>query len=493
MRVIFDTNILIDVEDHKELNPTLAELLTLLEEHEHTILVHPASMVDLEKDKNTIRKKIVLSKIKGYPILKSAPTPNLEFLKNIGNSKKLNNVVDNRILYAVYSNSVHFLITQDRGLHKKAMKMGINDRVFDILSAYDYFRNLHFRRCSDHTLLKKEPMSKLDINDPFFDYFKRIYPGFKKWFKERAQEGRECRVYYFNGRIGALMIIKEEDEQINVNPPLPKKKRLKICTLKSAVHGSKLGELFLKIAFKFCLDNHISEVYLTHFPEEEEGEDPLVSLLNGYGFKEIGKKIDNGESVYLKNFDDQENLHSTCPLKSYPFYKEDESKKRFLVPVSPQYHNRLFPDYQKRQQTITEYIHINIVGNAIKKAYLCHSKIKKIKKGDILLFYRSQDQKRITSVGIVENTFRTQNPNTIMAKIGSRTVYSETEIKEMAKKPVLILLFVHNFNLPEPVSLVYLKQENILKGFLQSIREVSYDDYKKVTRKGGLYGFDIIN
>lgn len=47
--------------------------------------------------------------------------------------------VDNIILYSVYKNEVSFLLTEDKGIHKKAFNLGIDDRV---LSIDDALKNL---------------------------------------------------------------------------------------------------------------------------------------------------------------------------------------------------------------------------------------------------------------------------------------------------------------------------------------------------------------
>jgi len=77
-------------------------------------------------------------------------------------------------------------------------------------------------------------------------------------------------------KIRSLLITKIETESIGNNPELPAKRRLKICTLKVVQYGSKVGELFLKIAFDIAWKNGVEEVYLTHFPEAEDFLIPLI-------------------------------------------------------------------------------------------------------------------------------------------------------------------------------------------------------------------------
>ena len=62
-----------------------------------------------------------------------------------------------------------FLVTEDYGLHKKANRIDLDDRVLSIASALDYFKNLYARIVPKHALLKEEYVRNLDVDDPFFD------------------------------------------------------------------------------------------------------------------------------------------------------------------------------------------------------------------------------------------------------------------------------------------------------------------------------------
>ena len=82
-------------------------------------------------------------------------------------------------------------------------------------------------------------------------------------------------------------------------------------------------------------------------------------------------------------------------------------------------------------------------GNALRKAYLCNSNTGSLEPGDILLFYRSQDLKAVTTLGVVESAIRTADPQEIMTYVGRRTVYRPDEIVMMCRsvRGVLAILF----------------------------------------------------
>ena len=85
MRVLIDTNILIGREDPKVIDKNLQELLLLLHDNNSKIMIHPASIEDINNDKDENRKKIILSKLKTYPHLESPPdyTNDHEFIAKI--------------------------------------------------------------------------------------------------------------------------------------------------------------------------------------------------------------------------------------------------------------------------------------------------------------------------------------------------------------------------------------------------------------------------
>jgi hypothetical protein len=120
-------------------------------------------------------------------------------------------------------------------------------------------------------------------------------------------------------------------------------------------------------------------------------------------------------------------------------------------------------------------------GNAIRKAYLCHSKIKGLQPGATLLFYKSKggnalssgNEQSIQCVGVVERVVRSQSAETIAREVGRRTVYRYTEIEAMTReRPVLAILFRHAIILEKPIKLAELRAHDLLGGVPQSIAQV---------------------
>lgn len=499
MRLLFDTNVLIHIEDPKTLTPQLQEMLALIRKYGHTPVIHPASFEDIARDANEERKEIVESKFNAYPKAeRHAPTEG--FLSLVRATDSPNEKADNEILYTLYKNNVDFLITEDQGILKKAEKIGCGERVLTIAGALRYLKSLHERWVPESTVLKHEAVSQLDVKDPFFDSLKEDYGAadFEKWWVEKAcRDDRKCWCYEEDGKLKALMIIKEENEGIETTVPLLPKRRLKICTLKVEATGSKMGELFLKTAFEYCMKNGISEVYLTHYVKEN---DVLVALLEEFEFAKYAhaknkNKKGEPEQVYLKSFvpteEDLKGLHALkFDKRYYPLFRDGAGIGKFIVPIKPEYHNRLFPNYIRVQKVISDY-QMTAYGNAIKKAYLCHSGITKINSGDILIFYRSEDEQAIGCIGIVEKTVRTKNPDEIIKFVGKRTVYSSVEIGRLAKegeKQVLVILFRHHTDLPKRLKLERLCKMKILKAAPETIGEINNNQYAELKKEAGLDG-----
>jgi hypothetical protein len=261
-------------------------------------LVHPLSVHEIEKGRNHERREITLSKIKTYPILDNPLSfeNNQQFLAIVDHANNAHELVDNNLLYCIYKNVVDFLITEDRGIHRKSERLGISDRVFDIDEALEYFKKqLSVEKVPTPPALKYVPVHNLDINDPIFTSLKEEYAEFIDRWGKISREGRKAWVYFKGDRLGAILIYKIEDEAITSNPPLPEKRRLKISTFKVTYTGYKIGELFTKISVAFAISNNIDELYLIYFTKPN---DSLVVLIENFGFYKVAEK--NGEDIFIK-------------------------------------------------------------------------------------------------------------------------------------------------------------------------------------------------
>lgn len=257
------------------------------------------------------------------------------------------------------------------------------------------------------------------------------------------------------------------------------------------MRGRKIGELFLKAAFRFATSNRHENIFI-HGDYERHGF--LFDLLEDFGFSKVGTHPgqDRRDVVYVKN-------HPTHPpevndiepfdyLKQYfPHFLKRENIKKFIIPIQPQYHQVLFPDFMSQaQRQMLLFQQPNFVGNAIKLAYLCHAQTRQISSGDIVLFYRSRDEMALTSIGVVEFYEELDDAMLIAQKVSRRTVYSMEEISAMALKRTKVMLFRLICHFPLPIHYNWLAENQVVNGAIQSISKISDEAFMKVIEHAGI-------
>lgn len=199
-----------------------------------------------------------------------------------------------------------------------------------------------------------------------------------------------------------------------------------------------------------------------------------------------------GEAIYIKEwFPEPTEAKRLFPFDItklyYPSYYDGADVKKFIVPIRPQYHSRLFTNYKDRQIELAESAGYFIVeGNTIRKAYICNSRIKQMAQGDVILFYVSE-RRQLISVGVTEAVYGgLQDYRDIIKLVGKRTVYSVEEMQSIARKPSLVILFWQYWHIPQPLSYLRLKGMGILKGPPRSIMRISEKDYSLIKEAGGI-------
>jgi hypothetical protein len=166
----------------------------------------------------------------------------------------------------------------------------------------------------------------------------------------------------------------------------------------------------------------------------------------------------------------------------FPHFRRDRSVRKFIIPIQPTFHDTLFPDYYPHQQRL--FTPPGSVGNAIKLAYLCHAQTNAISAGDIVLFYRTGDEKAATSIGVVDRFDVLDDAARIASLVSRRTVYSQQQIVQLATRRTKVILFRLVEHLPNPVPYARLQHEGIV-GPIQSIRELQNDAFSRVLAAAG--------
>jgi hypothetical protein len=494
MRILLDTNIIIPLEDSsKALEDSFSEFVRLSGEFKHQLLVHPSSLDDIQRDKDPKRQAISLTRIRKYNLVVDPPRPTTEDLaihQLIPANE--NDRVDNDILFAIFKDAANILVSEDRKLHLKAARLGVKDRVLYLQQAVVFLRRLHKRVSVVLPNIQELPLYQVALEDPFFDSLREDYLNeFDNWFRRSAREGRKAWVYKEkSGYLGAICIFNIEDDPrvTDDNRSIPGRV-LKLCTFKvgETVRGRRIGELFLKNAFRFASANEVEHIYFHTRPGKQ---DFLIDFCKDFGFYHFGAY--KGDEVYVKDHPLLPPYSDLAPLvylkKYYPNFMADTTVGKYVVPIRPQYHKILFPDHQ-RQLDLFQHTGSGsgqVAGNAIRQAYLCHARISGITPGDILLFYRSKDQQAITSVGIVELVGDYQNVEKIMQLVAKRTVYSKEDIEKMAEKRTKVILFRIAQHLERGIPFGWLKRQHIVNGNIQTIRKISDASFKKIAEKSAI-------
>lgn len=507
-KILIDTNILIGLEDSREIDAIFSSLHQKCQENGVQIFVHEASKRDIQKDKDLQRKNVILSKIAKFSEISGIQEPDKEVLESkYGTISKSNDHIDTLLLYALNDvGVVDFLVTQDRGLHKRALKAGISDRVFKVEDALVWLRNKYDRTPVILPFIEEKRCHQINRIDPIFESLRGDYDGFEKWFRESCVKNhRHCWTINFGGKIAGIAIRK--DEAVNdflrelpsakdLFQKIPEK-ILKICTLKigEEYRGEKLGEQLLKQILWWANRNRYDFAYLTVFPKHKN----LIDLLLQYGFESIGR---SGSELYMgKSFSpgvlthDPVNSHLQFHRQYYPAFTSGNSVEKYLIPIHSGYYEKLFPEnVSKRQNELFGmpdlFRESRIPGNTIRKVYVSHAPIKAMEPGAILLFFQLKDENSLLSqslitVGIVDGFESTQSHERLLRLTAKRSVFSEEELVEFTSndtKAVKVVNFLLAGHIRPPVAYNVL-QELGVKGPYQSIRKIDHEKFRLLEKE----------
>ncbi len=110
---IIDMKLFQEIENDNLLKTTLKQLIKAFNNMNIDIKIEKLENTEYLKDE------------KFYDLIKDIPSKN--------------NKLDNYLLYSIYDNKAHYLITDDEGIHEKAKVLGINNKVMPLKIAYDMF------------------------------------------------------------------------------------------------------------------------------------------------------------------------------------------------------------------------------------------------------------------------------------------------------------------------------------------------------------------
>ena len=465
MKALLDTNIIIHREANKIVSQDIGILYRWLDRGQYTKCIHSATIEEVKKNPNKETVDLFLVKLESYEVI-DIPSPLQDEVKNVSDQFDTtdNDIVDTVLLNEVFVGRVDILITEDKKIHKKALELGIQDKVFTIDSFLEKTFAEHPELVNYKVLnVQKLKFGKIDLNDTFFDSLKEDYVGFDKWFIKKYDEEAYITINSNNGMLLSFLYLKVEDENenySNINPQFSPKRRLKIGTFKVISNGFRLGERFVKIVFDNALKNHVQEIYVTIYDKR-----PLIDLLEQWGFVLWGTKGE-GELVYVRDFSpkfDIENLKACFPYIS-------KGKNAYIVPIYPDYHTELLPDSILNTESPKEFIEDFPHRNCINKVYVSRAMEPYPSVGDILVFYRTGGYYKsvVTTIGeVLEVKTDFQDENDFILYCRKKSVYPEQALRDMwrysTRKP-FVVNFLYTYSFPHRINMKELIDLKVLLG-----------------------------
>lgn len=486
MRILIDTNILIHLEDNKVINDQFAKFYQLAISNKCDVYYHPACLRDVKKDKDLQRQSITLSKLNKYAQMPDPATPSAAFITLVG-QKNDHDEIDNQHLYQVQKGYVDYFITEDKGIYTKAKKINLEGKVISVSDGLKLLQEKYTLIIPQHPLLQECSTREIEkeLSDGFFDSLRENYSGFNKWFIEKcAKQNRYCYVLRIDSKVSAILVFHQEKSSEH-NLPGINYDAMKMCTLKVAetVFGYRLGELFLNKMFEMCIKRKINQLYLTVFQHHTH----LIALLEKYGFVKYEFKNKDGldELRMIKSLVKSEYVSKAQAIAAHPFYVDGSDINKFVVPIDPKFYNTLFKDGMFRQRNLfddTADALNEIEGNTISKAYLCKSKRKNMKAGDLLFFYGSKTIKSIEPVGVLDEVVYTKDIEEIKKLVRRKTVYSDVDLEQMVdgKKALTVLVFRLLYYLENPVKFQVIKTLQSYSNNFQTITTLTETDYNNL-------------
>ena len=492
MKALLDTNIIIHREASKVINQDVGILYRWLERAKYTKCVHSLTINEIEKYKNQQAVETFQVKLDSYEQIE-IPSPLQKEVKTI--SEKIdvndNDKNDTLLLNEVFVGRVDILITEDKKIRKKAIELGIEDKVFTI----DSFLEKTFAEHPDLVNYKvlnvqKLKFGRINLDDDFFASLKEDYVGFEKWFIKKFDEEAYITINSNNGLILSFLYLKVEDIDENYTDILPvfsPKKRLKVGTFKVINNGFRLGERFMKIIFDNALKNNVEQIYVTIFDKRDE-QKRLIEMLQRWGFTLWGKK--NEELVYVRDFGKKINKYN---LKhTYPFISR--SSNTYIVPIYEEYHTELLPDSILNTESPEDFVEDFPHRNAINKVYVSRALLPHPQKGDNIIFYMTGGYYKsvVSTIGIVEE-IKTNfiDENDFILYCRKRSVFPEDKLRAIwryrnSKPFVVSFLYVYSFphriNMKELIDLKVLGGVNDAPRGFKPITEDQFNIILKATK-----------
>jgi ribosomal protein S18 acetylase RimI-like enzyme len=486
---LVDSNVFITLEPHIKLAETepyqlAARFIRQVQDHGHLLAIHEATREEIYRDEDLLRRAHSMQALEKYRVLEGVPISQRIAGSVSGDSE--NDRIDSAIASALDANAAHFLVTEDRRLRKRIQSVApdLEDRVRSLVEAVEFLDAIYPEPKTPPPLVELVPCYQLSVRDPIFESIREDYDGFDEWFGQKCQLGQR-NAYVIRGDdeqvLAALCILKDEDES-EYGLPM---RRMKLCTLKVAepYRGQRLGELLIKAALEDAVARKLNGLSVTVFEHHEA----LLGLLFDLGFAQVDARTALNELVLFRSVKPPADALTT--LDPFDFNRQygpwalNLEVPMHIVPIQPRWEERLFPEGTSQLELLGGPA---ACGNGLRKAYLTRSPNRRVHRGDLALFYRSEDMQAVRFIAVVEDTLASDDYREIARFVGTRTVYTVQEIQVMTEngvRTVNAILMRQARRLEPPWELHGLITQQVVRKAPQSIQRVSEEEGAKWIRE----------
>jgi len=230
---LIDTNILFQLEDDRPVAAEYAEMQRRCSTHGVSLYVHEVSKLDIDRDKNASRRSISMSKLSKFQMLCGvAASSQLDLDRTFGPANDENTKVDVALLDAVRRGIVDFLVTHDEGIHRRARRAGIEDRVFRIRDAIDWLLATYEPTSVVLPYIRDAHCFNIAPHDPILATLREDYPDFDRWF--RTVQKRPCWILEVGAQteIAGILIRKDSEPRQDTDATSPGERILKFQRLR---------------------------------------------------------------------------------------------------------------------------------------------------------------------------------------------------------------------------------------------------------------------
>jgi hypothetical protein len=250
-RFLLDTNAFIALEPfagemEAGMDPA-ANFMRLAMKQGHRVFVHPASRDELAEGQDPVRVQQRMAELNKFEMLAESPI-SLHIDTELGPVvPDSNHHRDRRILAALYSNAVNFLVSDDVRLRRRAKRIGVGERVLTLADAVAMLEGFEPTVAPPPPRVREVPSYALDLDQEIFESIRGDYAEFDDWIAKVQADStnRECYVVEEqDGTYAAIAILKitEDDCAYGFTPPVTKISTFKVAP---AYSGNHYGELLL--------------------------------------------------------------------------------------------------------------------------------------------------------------------------------------------------------------------------------------------------------